>query len=58
MDWSDFYKRNYKSILANKDYSELRIDHKETIVFFDRFHQDYFRYLKALTSAYSRMPIS
>ena len=54
VDWPKFYKNNYKDILSNKEYSELRfrINHEETVVSLDRFHQDYFKYLKKLASSY------
>jgi hypothetical protein len=54
VDWPAFYKNNYKGILSSKEYSELRfrINHEDTVISLDRFHQDYFTYLKKLASSY------
>ena len=49
-----FYKQNYKSILADKNFStmKLRVDHKDHSVPMERFDHKYFHYLKTLAAAY------
>jgi len=50
----EFYKQNYKTILASKDYTimKFRVDHKDYSVPMERFNHRYFHYLKTLASAY------
>ena len=54
VDLVEFYKQNYKTILADRTYSEIkfRLNHEDTSMEMDRFHPEYFHYLKHLAKAY------